>query len=166
MDNPFWFNLVKQWKEKGMGHYGVCFPFLAGAVCRESGEEVTKEFVEAIFREILNKPVQGYYCEVRWCGNIDEPVVSIEKNSDIKNKAIQEKYETQENQPSLAFTSDVMSMLTLDCSTKEECLEKLVLMTLEKARKGMFSKNNGVFGDFTDNEIEFIEDVAANTSNT
>ncbi len=166
MANPFWFNLIRQWKETGMGQHGVSFPFLVGAVSRQSGEIVTKANIEALFQEIINKPVQGYYCEVRWCGNIDEPVVSIEKNSSIKQKSIQAQYKNAENLPSLAFTTDLMSMFTLNCSTKEECLEKLVTRAFENAEKGMFSKNKGVFGDFTAHEVKFIDNVAANKSNT
>lgn len=166
MGNPFWFNLIKQWKEVGMGHYGVSFPFLVGAVSRQSGEAITKEYIETLFQKMINDPVKDYYCEVRWCENIDEPVVSIEKSSAINNKAIQARFESTENHPSFAFTTDLMSMFNLNCSTKEECIEKLISRTLRIAEEGMFSKNKGIFGDFTLRELEFIENVVASTTYT
>lgn len=165
MDNPFWFQLIKEWRAKGMGQYGVSFPFLAGAIAKKYGGDINEEFVKGMFIKIIEHLATDYYCEVRWCGNIDEPVVSIESSDTIKNKSIQAQYTNEAGEPSLAFTTDLMSMFTLNCKTKEECLKKLIDRTLENAEKGLFSKNNGVFGDFTADEIKFIEDVYSTSSN-
>ena len=149
-----------------MGEYGISFPFLIGAVAKENSIDINREFIENIFNEIINNPVDGNYCEVCWCGNLDEPVASIEKISSLKNKSIQASYEDKANNVSLAFTTDLMSMFTLNCSTREECLEKLITRTLENVEKGLLSKNNGVFGDFTESEVAFIKDVVSISSNT
>jgi len=149
-----------------MGEYGISFPFLIGAITKENNIEINRQFIEKIFNEIINCPVKDHYCEVRWCGNIDEPVASIEKISSLKNKSIQEDFKDQNNNVSLAFTTNLMSIFTLDCSTKEECIEKLITRTLDNAQKGLFSKNNGVFGDFTANEVEFINGVVSMSQNT
>lgn len=84
----------------------------------------------------------------------------------MKNKSIQTQFINGDGEASLAFTTDLMSMFTLDCKNKEECLGKLMSRTLETAGNNLFSKNNGVFGDFTTDEIRFIEDVVSIYSNT
>jgi len=165
MSCPFWFQLIKQWREQGMGQYGVSFPFLAGAISRQFGGDIDEGFIKGMMQEIIDNPTPGYYCEVRWCGNIDEPVASIEPTEAIKNKSIQAQF-TSNGEPSLAFTSDLMSMFTLNCENKEDCLEKLIARALEKAGQNLFSKNNGVFGNFTDKEIRFIEDVYSKSKST
>jgi len=166
MSSPFWFQLIKQWREKGMGQYGVSFPFLIGAIAKQSGSNINEEFIAGVFQEIINSSIQGYYCEVRWCGNIDEPVASIEPCDTIKNKSIKAQFANKNGKVSLAFTSDLMSMFTLNCENKEECLAKLITRTLGKTDHNLFSKNNGVFGDFTTDETRFIEDVCSMSSNT
>lgn len=74
MAKPFWFQLIKEWRDQGMGQYGVSFPFLTGAIAKQSGSTIDHQFIDDIFNEIIINPVEGFYCEVRWCGNIDEPV--------------------------------------------------------------------------------------------
>ena len=159
MNSPFWFQLIKEWRVKGMGEYGISFPFLVGAIATKFERKINREYVEGVFQEIIKSPAQGYYCEVRWCGNIHEPVVSAESIDTIENKSIQAQFTNEVGETSLAFTSNLMSMFTLNCKTKEECLEKLIIRTLEKAENNLFSKNNGVFGEFTADEARFIEDV-------
>ena len=166
MSNPFWFQLIKQWREQGMGQYGVSLPFLVGAITRQFGGDITEDFIKGILQEIIESPAQGYYCEVRWCGNIDEPVASIESINTIKNKSIQAQFTNNNGEPSLAFTSDLMSIFTLNCENKEDCLTKLIARALEKTRQNSFSTNNGVFGNFTEKEIKFIEDVYSKSNNT
>lgn len=148
-----------------MGQYGVSFPFLVGAVATKFENRINEEFIKGIFQEIIEHPATGFYCEVRWCGSIDEPVVSVESIDTIKNKSIQAQFTNDTGDASLAFTSDLMSMLSLNCETKEECLTKLISRTLEKAEKKLFSKNNGIFGNFTADELRFIEDVCSSSSN-
>lgn len=166
MTKPLWFYLIQQWREKGMGEYGISFPFLIGAIAKENNIEINRKFIEKIFDEIINNPVEDHYCEVRWCGNLDEPVASIEKVGSLKHKSIQADFRDKNNNVSLAFTTDLMSMFTLNCSTREECVEKLITRALGKAEKGLFSKNNGVFGDFTESEVRFISDVVSMAQNT
>ena len=144
------------------GEYGVTFPFLIGAIARESSQKISDEFVTKIFLEIRNEPVSGYYCEVRWCGNIEEPVASVKNISEIKNVSIQSSFKDITNKNiSLAFTTDLMSMFNLDCKTNEECFHKLVARTIGRATKGEFSKNSGHFNAFNDDDIKFIEHVGS-----
>lgn len=166
MDTPFWYNIILQWRQKGMGKYGVSFPFLIGAIAMNNNSSISRCLIDSTFQEMINNPVVGNYCEVRWCGNINEPVVSIESVVNIEKKSIQAKYHDKNNNISLAFTKDLMSMFTLNCSTKEECLDKLIAITLEKVENGVFSKNNGVFGDFSPCELKFIHSVSKNLAST
>lgn len=166
MTKPFWFNLIQQWREKGMGEYGISFPFLAGAASKIDGSNITREYIEGLFNEIIKEPIDGYYCEVRWCANLDEPVASIEALDSFKNKSIQASFKSDKDTESLAFTTDLMSMFTLNCSTKEECVQKLITRALENTEKGQFSKNNGVFGAFTESDLEFINNVVSMSQNT
>ena len=108
MNNVFWFTIIKQWREKGMGENGVTLPFLVGALTRQ--------------------------------------------------------YTDNSGHPSLAFTEDLMNQFGLNCSTKEECLTKLISRTQMHTEKGEFSKNNGSFGDFTDDELEFLDRISVTAS--
>ena len=160
MDKPFWFNIVEQWKEMGKGEYGVTFPFLIGAIAKASAQEPSEALVRNAFREIIETPFPGYYCEVRWCGNINEPVASVKKVSEIHKVSIKSKFNSPGNgDASLAFTTDLMSMFTLDCASEQECLEKLIALTNKYASEGNFSKNGGCFTPFTVADLEFIAAV-------
>lgn len=158
MNNKHWFNLVKEWKDSGRGFYGLTFPFLVGALSKIYEKDVSKEFIRDVFSSIKENPVAGYYAEVRWCGDIGEPVVSIKALDDLAGVSIKASF-CRNSQTSLAFTTDLMSMFHLDCETAEECLEKLILRTNEFVQNGMFSKNNGAFGDFSSEEIKFISET-------
>ena len=155
MNNPFWFNAIKQWKEMGKGTYGISFPFLVGAINYGSKNNINKDNIRKIFSEIENNPVKDYYCEVRWCGTIEDPVASIKPLADIKNVSIQATL-SKNNHISFGFTTDLMSMFNLDCKTADDCREKLIKRTLKIVESGKFSKNNGKFTSFTNSDIKFI----------
>ncbi len=168
MKNPFWFNIIEQWKLTGKGEYGVTFPFLIGAMVFANKKEITNEFVGNIFQEIINNPVADYYCEVRWCGDIDEPVASIKKLEDLHKVSIKSKFFCKNTEiESLAFTTDLMSTFNLECAVNEECtsnedcLNRLICRTLEESVKGNFSKNDGYFAPFSEDDIKFIELVSS-----
>ncbi len=164
MNNVFWFTIIKQWREKGMGENGVTLPFLVGALTRQGNEFPIEQSVESVLNAIIFHPVPDHYCEVRWCHQIDEPVISVEKIETMSQKAIKEKYTDNSGHPSLAFTEDLMNQFGLNCSTKEECLTKLISRTQMHTEKGEFSKNNGSFGDFTDDELEFLDRISVTAS--
>jgi hypothetical protein len=161
VEKPYWFKIIEQWKEMGKGEYGVTFPFLIGAVAKLSTGSVTEEFTKSVFRDIIENPVSGYYCEVRWCGNINEPVASIKLVSEIHNVSIKSQFKSSiSGNVSLAFTTDLMSMFNLNCANEKECLGKLVALATEIADEGNFSKNDGTFTPFTAGDLEFIEAVS------
>ena len=155
MSKPFWFNTIQQWKKMGKRSYGISFPFLIGAIAYGNHSSIDEKYINNIFAEIESNPVKGYYCGVRWCGTIDEPVASLKPLADIKNVSIQATLNGND-QVSFGFTTDLMSMLNLDCKTADECREKLIIRTLQTVKNGSFSKNNGKFTAFTDSDINFI----------
>lgn len=155
---PIWFDLIEKWVMSGRGEYGISFPFLIGAIALKTNEDATGTLIDSIFEEILRNLVPGYYCEVRWCGNINELVASVKKIESIEQVAIKDKYDSG-GQVSLAFTSDLMSMFNLNCETKEECLHKLKELTKSIVEKGVFSKNHGSFTEFTKDDLDFIDEV-------
>ncbi|EGK3609246.1 hypothetical protein IOT31_004492 [Escherichia coli] len=153
-----WFELIKQWRDSGLGSYGVTFPFLVGSLSLMNKENITKNYIEKVFDEIINKPVPGYYSEVRWCGTINEPVISISKNEDISNIAVKDFFKSNDCY-SLVFTEDLMNMFHLDSENAQDCLKKLILRTWETVSHGRFSKNGGQFTPFTEDDLTFINAV-------
>jgi len=154
----------------GKGQYGVTFPFLMGALAHKSTE---KADISCVLQSIINEPVDGYYCEVRWCGNINEPVISIVKLEDITKVAIKAGFSAcGSDTKSLAFTEDLMSFFHLDCTTADECLSKLTSYTEKFVSNGQYSKQlnrqtfEREFSPFSADDIQFIEDVRALTDIT
>lgn len=159
MKEHIWFEIVKEWKTTGRGSYGVTFPFLVGALSKISGREPTKEFIEELFDCIINCPVNGFYAEVRWCGNIEEPVISVNPLKMLERVSIKDSFKV-ENITSLAFTTDLMSMFNLDSENSTDCKYKLINITHNFTKDAKFSKNNGIFTDFTEDDLHFISDVS------
>ncbi|MDH3360287.1 MAG: hypothetical protein OEL55_05390 [Desulfobulbaceae bacterium] len=158
MSNPFWFNVIYHWKKMGKGQYGVTFPFLIGAVAIDKAKSPDKELVCKVFNEMKSNPVNGYYCEVRWCGNIDEPVVSVNCVKNAPNVSLEACF-LVEDTITIGFTTDLMNGFHLNCETFDETFEKLISQTYKKTQSKKFSKNDGKFTDFTNSDIEFIESV-------
>lgn len=160
MENFFWFKLIRDWRLEGKGQYGTTFPFLIGAIAEVQNVQPDFTLITSVFNEIISKPANGYYCEVRWCGNINEPVISVKPISDSLKVSIKAKFSTNDV-ISLGFTTDLMSMFHLDCETADECLKKLVDYTVLHVIAGEFSKNGGRFTSFTNDDIQFINKIAS-----
>lgn len=156
MSNPFWFNIIAQWKAMGKGAYGVTFPFLIGAVAMHLAKKPDEKLVEKIFTEMKNKPVNGYYCEVRWCRNINEPVVSISPVENATKVSLKAKSEVKKT-ISIGFTTDLMNTFHLNCETFDEAFDKLISYTHDITKDNNFSKNGGQFTAFTDGDVDFIQ---------
>jgi len=159
LNNEVWFQLVKQWKDSGRGVYGLTFPFLVGALARIQDREPTKEFITELFASIIDNPVAGFYGEVRWCGNIDEPVISVNPLERLATVSIKDSFKHGEV-TTLAFTTDLMNMFHLNCEDAKECLGKLIELTNEITQNSVFSKNAGSFTDFSEDDLYFISEVS------
>ena len=156
----FLYEIIRQWTNKGMGVYGVTFPFLVGAVSVIYSKSINYTFIESVFHALMNSPLDNHYIEVRWCGNIDEPVASLRKITDLKNLSKAYSYYPDEcNAVSFVFTTDAAGMFGLNGSSFDDCLNKLISKTLDDIAQGGYSKINGVFGDFSQKEIKFIYEV-------
>ncbi|WP_282131411.1 hypothetical protein [Pseudoalteromonas aliena] len=163
MNKPFWFNVIKQWVDMGKGEYGVTFPFLVGALANQLDKEPSKMLIDETFENIKNTPVNGYYCEVRWCENINEPVISVKELKELTNITLKADYKVYDK-VSIGFTMDLMGMFHYDCDTAHDCLLKLTSYSLEFVSKGCFSKNGGEFTPFTNDDLAFINSVKKLTS--
>lgn len=158
MNKPLWFELISKWKEWGRGYYGITFPFLVGALSRSRKIELNEAGVAQAFNEIASNPVEGFYCEVRWCSDIDEPVATMKPHSDLEQVVIQGNVFSR-GQVSFGFTADLMGMFGLDCKDSNECIEKLIERTFGIVAAGNFSKNQGLFTPYTAEDIKFISKV-------
>lgn len=156
MEKPFWFRLIEQWRLTGRGEYGLTFPFLVAAISNDTGKKPNESLIANVFQTIIENPFDGYYCEVRWCGNINEPVASVKALSEIHKVSIKSFFKSQKDLTSLAFTTDLMSMFNLNCTDERDCLSKLISYTKQHVSEGNYSKNGGNFTPFTGNDLEFI----------
>lgn len=153
-----------------MGAYGVTLPFLVGALAYEKGQEKgSLNDVHALLTEMIENPVEGYMAVIRWCGDIEEPVISMKALDDPFKVAIKDSYPRPNGDGiSMAFTQDLMSMFNLDCKTAEECRNKLANYAKDYVENGLFSKNlnpetkQREFGSFTEKDFNYIKTVISN----
>lgn len=170
MSKPSWFIIIEQWREKGMGGYGLTLPFLVGALAYEKEQnKASFRDIHAILTEMIENPVDGYMTVIRWCGDINEPVISVKALDDPYKMAIKDSFpRPYEDGMSVAFTEDLMSMFNLNCEAAEECREKLANYAKEYVEKGTFSKvfnpetMQREFGDFSEDDINYIKAVIPN----
>jgi hypothetical protein len=158
MKNPLWFDLIHQWKEMGKGEYGITFPFLIGAIALAEQKEPTALLIKQVFDEMQHHSIEGHYCEVRWCGNIDEPVISINKSENASRVALDDVCMV-DGHITMGFTNDLMNGFHLNCDTADEALNWLFSYTEEKVQNRQFSKSNGIFGAFSEEDLAFINKV-------
>jgi hypothetical protein len=159
-----WHLLMHEWLKQGKGTTGITLPFLAGALAyKESKNEVLHPELRALIDTMTSQPVEGYFVGVRWCHNIDAPVLSsLLLNDPLVRKC--EKY-SPHGQLSFAFSPDAMTSVGgLNCNSHTDCEEKLIRYSLEHTEKGCFSRarnteNAFIYRKFDQKEIEFIESV-------
>ena len=170
MTKPSWFNIISEWRSKGMGEYGVTLPFLVGALAYEKGhDKASLNDTLTLLTNMIENPVDGYMVVIRWCLDIEEPVISMKDLNDPFNIVIKDGYHRPNNGGfSMAFTEDLMSMFNLNCKDAEECKNKLADRTKSYVENGLFSKNfnpetqNREFGHFSERDIAYIESVVSN----
>jgi hypothetical protein len=165
MSKPVWFLLIEQWKTKGMGTTGVTLPFLEGALARIQNRSPSTQSIRLLLQEIVANPVAGYATEVRWCVNVDAPVLSVAKL--VECMPFKNQFSNSAGVVSLGFSQDVQSMFGLDCNGSEDCLSKLVAYASGPVDAGSCSRvrnpktGQWEFGDFSSKESGYIAEVAA-----
>lgn len=165
MNDPNWFKIIQQWRAKKMGAYGITLPFLVGALAHEKGHATaTLEDVTALLSEMIEKPVPGYMAVVRWCGDIEAPVISLRAVDDPFKIAIRDGFSpTDGGELSVGFTEDLMSIFNLNCANAQECREKLENYAKCLVENGLFSKNVNLvtglreYGSFSQRDIDYIQ---------
>lgn len=166
MNKPLWFLLIEQWKVQGMGNTGITLSFLAGAVARIQNRRPSVQIVRELLREIVVNPFPGYATEIRWCANVDAPVLSVSKLS-AGGMPFKSHFSNETGAVSLGFSQDVQSMFGLNCSDSDDCLEKLVAYSTGPVESAHCSRvyNSATgrweFSDFLPKESRYIEDIAA-----
>lgn len=67
-----------------MGEVGITLPFLVGALATKFGNaRPSAQDIRLLLQEIANNPVKGYVTEVRWCQNVEAPVLSVSELADM-----------------------------------------------------------------------------------
>lgn len=155
MQKPDWFTLIEQWKAKGMGDYGVTLPFLVGALGRSASQ---------LLDDITTNPVPGYVTEVRWCGELHAPTLSV--TAADKSKMHFESFVSGPNdRPSVGFSQDLQSIFGLNCKGADDCLKKLADHAAPAIATKAFSRNRNPktniceWGPYSQAEIQFIREV-------
>lgn len=161
-----WFILIRDWKAKGMGQVGVTLPFLVGALARKTGQaNLSVQDIRSLLREIVERPEQGYVTEVRWCPNVQAPVLSVSMVNDPNRLPFKSYYSASNGQPSLGFSQDIQSMSGLSCSGAQECLEALVSDAAPHIKRRTFSRTMNQttwqreYGPFSPQEEQFIDET-------
>jgi hypothetical protein len=160
---PDWFVLIEQWVPRGMGQTGITLSFLAGALAFKRGaQSVSVADLRHLLSEIVSKPVPGFATEVRWCHNIDAPVLTVERIERVF--PFKSSLPGPNGQASLGFSQDLQSSVGgLDCNSADRCLEKLIVYTAPHAASGNFSRVRDPinfelgYGAFLPNEIAYIQ---------
>jgi hypothetical protein len=165
MSKPLWFLLIEQWKPKGMGTTGVTLSFLEGALAKIQSRPPSTQSIRQLLQEITAHPVSGYVTEVRWCANVDAPVLSVARLGE--SMPFKSQFSNSTGVVSLGFSQDVQSMFGLNCSGSDDCLEKLVAYASGPVEAGSCSRvrnsktGQWEFGDFSSRESGYIAEVAA-----
>ena len=148
-----------------MGEYGITLPFLVGALGRKSGQlSFSNADIRKLLHEIVNNPMPGYVTEIRWCPNIDAPVLTVSR-LDENHMPLACCFCGPGNKVSLGFSLDAQSLFGLNCKEPDECLEKLIQNAVTYVNKSQFSRNYNLengryeYGNFTDKELHFIKDA-------
>lgn len=170
MNNPDWFILLERWKPEGMGEWGVTLPFLVGALAYKANQQdVGEQHVRNVLDDIIQHPVVGYVTEIRWCPDIDAPVISTcQLDGDrcrFSGFLTRERIRSNVFFPrssgegeSLVFSEDIQSMLHLGCKDANACLDRLVENAADPVSKGQYSKQKkGGYVSFQRKDLDYIQ---------
>lgn len=162
---PDWFVLIEQWVPRRMGQTGITLPFVCGALAlKRASSSVSVADIRRLLHEVVSRPYSGHVTEVRWCHNIDAPVLTVAEvglalpfRSTLWSPA---------GQVSLGFSEDAHSSFGgLDCTDGSSCLDRLVSHAEPHVTKGTFSRVRDVksgeftFAAFLPAEIRYIRDT-------
>jgi hypothetical protein len=162
---PDWLILMRQWLEQRMGNTGITLPFLAGALAFKRGENsVSADGLHSLLDIMISSPLPGHFVGVRWCGNIQAPVLSSLSLDDPLIRQCEVR--SPSGLVSFAFSPDAMSSFGgLDCDCALNCTEKLIQYSLPYTEAGNFSRvydgesNGFIYSTFRPREFEFIRSV-------
>ncbi len=167
---PDWFVLIEQWVPRAMGQTGITFPFLAGALAFKRGaQSVSVAELRQLLDDIVSRPIQGFATEIRWCHNIDAPVLTVARIEQAL--PFRSSFRAPNGQISLGFSEDVQSSFGgLDCGCADVCLERLIEYSAPHTTKGHFSRVRDLstsefrYGAFVSREVAYIQSTIMSSS--
>lgn len=157
MKQPDWFVIIKEWRDRRMGKYGVTLPFLYGALCMKY-EAVN---LHRILRNIIEQPVTGYVIETTWCPDVVKAPVfraTQETSQDRITFNVVPIPNPSTQRPSLIFDNDLATRWK-----SKDLVDALIEDARPAVESGKYSRHHDdktgeyFYGDFTEKEIEFIE---------
>jgi hypothetical protein len=148
-----------------MGETGITLAFLEGASARIERRTPSVDSARKLMHQMIDAPRDGFVTEVRWCGTVDAPVLSVAEieSSEVLFKS---SLSTRNGIVSLGFSQDIHSMFGLNCTDSRDCLEKLVTFFAAAIEASQCSRildverGTWIFGDFQPKELDYIDCVA------
>ena len=161
MKYPDWFLIIKKWREKGLGKYGVTLPFLYGAIKMKNGTADLK----SIIQEMISAPVEGYIIEISWCADaVKAPVLRATQETSTERIT----YKTvsvpnpSSGKPSLVFDNDLVKKWG---DKPQILLESLIREAAPAIHSGKYSRHHNdstgesYNGEFSQRELDFIKET-------
>jgi hypothetical protein len=146
-----------------MGAVGITPPFLAGALRMQAAPQFQSDYIRSPFQEMRDRPVAEHVVQVSWCNDIDAPVLNTTKLSAMRMNAACAFDRPDGPGQSIVFSPNMQ--LYWNSKDPNELMQKLVdytsplLATNRCSRRWSSSKKAFEYGEMTEGEILFIEDV-------
>lgn len=141
-EKPYWYKLLDFFERKGYFWNGLTIPFIIGS--REYIEP--SEDLQTISELIDEINTSTYYVSVLKCGGIGEYVFSLSKASD------REIYGGLDNIVIIDSSFET-------AATTDDIIRELELQYDDLITSGIYSKNDGEWGAYTDKELNRLKEV-------
>lgn len=146
----YWFQVLNYFGRKGYFYNGFTLPFLVG--CRIVLEP-EKELLS--IKELINQANTLPYAPITImkCGNIGEYVFGV---MDLETDSIRKRYQGLYTEFGNLINTD---QSLLDCNNIEQVIAKLEDIYNDPIHKGNYSKNNGLWEAFTEEDIKHLQEL-------
>ena len=145
IDKPYWYRVLYYFERKGYFWNGLTIPFLIGSrfyIEPTEGLQTVSQLIDEVNNSV-------YYVSVLKCGGIGEYVFSL------SNKTDKEIYGGFDN---LVIIDNSFEKAT----ESSEIIRELETKYLDYIDSGLFSKNDGEWGDFTEKDKNRLKEVNNN----
>lgn len=157
---PDWHKLIKAWLDKG--RYGLTIPFIVGArALLADTNTASREDIESLLTEIIEKPVQGNIVYIRWCDDYEAAVMASYSESfpfRPKDNVI-EFSPAGSTETSLGVLREVANKLGVT-TEKAKIIPALIDYANAQVRLGHYSRywteDGRTYGPFQEDDLSFI----------